>query len=483
VSTSAVGTAFDRRLLGTNIPAWVRPEALADPTFRQQFVASGATVVRMPGGSWSSSYDWLACENGDSNGCYWTWAARPTDFLEFMRATGAEGMWTVSFNGTAQEAAAAVAFFNGAVGDPTTIGVDRNGKDWGTVGTWAQLRADHGNPDPVPVRLWEVGNEVYGAKPDAGASCPSFGWEDVWTCDGDAYVQGDGGHDGFLAFRDAMQAVDPDIAVGAVGVPDPASWGDFGTKVIDGAGSAMDFYVVHDYAFNGEADFGEAMSRPEAVWGAAMAAIRDAFGATATAPVAATEYNLISAIDSDTEAQLTHVMTALYLADTIGQMTTAGVQVANQWNFANGAAENGSDYGMINLETKARYPQFYALAMWSRFGDQLLPVSSGFDATTTLSSYASSDGAGGYTVLTINKTADPVDATVRLDGATGTFDVTADVAGAESSDDASMSFNGVAEPPVDLSSVPSMPLGTMDGSFAHTFDPFSITVLRFTPAG
>jgi hypothetical protein len=482
VATTETGGAFDRRLLGTNVPAWVGPDRLADPDFQQQYIASGATVVRMPGGSWSTYYDWLACENGD-DGCPFTSPARPTDFIGFMRATGAEGMWTASLNGTAQEAAASVAFFNGSVDDTRVIGVDRDGKDWGTVSKWAQLRADHGNPDPVPIRLWEIGNEVYGAKPPASGDCASFGWEDVWTCDGSTYVQGDDEHDGFLAFRDAMRAVDPDISVGAVGVADPSSWSDFGTEVIDDAGSAMDFYIVHDYGFNADTSYEEAMAKPGSTWMPTMQAIRDAFGDATPAPVAVTEYNVISSIDNDTEAQLTHVTTALYVADTIGQMATAGVQIANQWNFANGAAPSGADYGMINIDTLERNPQFYAIAMWSRFGEDLLPVSSGFDSAETLSAYASTDGAGGYTVLAINKTGDPVDATVRLDGATGTFDVAADVAAGASSDADTMSFNGAAPSPADLSTAASVPLGTTDGSFAHTFEPFSITVLRFTPAG
>jgi hypothetical protein len=61
IDVGRVAGPFDRRVLGTNVPAWVRPEKLADPTFQQLAVASGASVVRMPGGSWSSSYDWLAC--------------------------------------------------------------------------------------------------------------------------------------------------------------------------------------------------------------------------------------------------------------------------------------------------------------------------------------------------------------------------------------------------------------------------------------
>jgi hypothetical protein len=55
-------------------------------------------------------------------------------------------MYTINMNGTAQEAAALVAFFNGAVDDDTVIGVDVRGRDWGTVGDWATLRSQNGNP-------------------------------------------------------------------------------------------------------------------------------------------------------------------------------------------------------------------------------------------------------------------------------------------------------------------------------------------------
>jgi hypothetical protein len=125
VSVDGTSTPFDRRVLGTNAPAWISPDRLVDPSFHQEIIDLGATVLRMPGGSWSSEYDWLACEQ--QVGCPWSWAARPSDFVELLTGTGLEGMWTVSFNGTAEEAAALVAFFNGAVDDPKVIGVDRLG--------------------------------------------------------------------------------------------------------------------------------------------------------------------------------------------------------------------------------------------------------------------------------------------------------------------------------------------------------------------
>lgn len=166
---------FDRRLLGTNLPARVGSERLADPGFRQRVVDVGTTVVRMPGGSWSNSYDWAGCENGDMSRCAWSWAAKPSDFIGFLAATGIEGMWTVDVNHTAQEAAALVAFFNGSTDDLRSIGRDRNGQDWGTVARWARLRADHGHPAPQHISLWEVGNEVYGSKSDTDPECADFG--------------------------------------------------------------------------------------------------------------------------------------------------------------------------------------------------------------------------------------------------------------------------------------------------------------------
>lgn len=485
IDVGKVSGTFDRRMLGTNVPAWVRPEKLADPRFQELAVASGASVVRMPGGSWSSSYDWLACENGDADGCFWTWAARPSDFVGFLAATGLEGMWTVSFEGTAQEAAALVAFFNGDVDDTREIGTDRRGTDWGTVGQWASLRAEHGHPEPQRVQLWEVGNEVFGAKRDtAGGSCYEFGWEDVWTCDGEEYVHGNDDHDGFLAYRTAMQAVDPSIEVGAVGVSAPDAWGGFGIEVIEGTAGAMDFYILHDYPFSSDTDVDSILEQPQRSWpwlADAVTPTLEAAGA-AEVPVAVTEYGWISTIDADTEAKLSRAVNALYIADLIGQMAASGVRIANQWNFGNGAGSTGADYGMVNLEDDSRYPQYYALAMWARFGTDLLEVSSGIDGATTLSVYAAATPDGGITVLAVNKTGDDVEARLRLDGATGPYRVTADVAAADSVDATSMTFNGEADPPVDLAQVASLPVGDATGSLTYAFEPYSITVLHLTPA-
>ena len=394
----AVSVRFDRRLLGTNVPAWIGPERLADPGFRSETVASGATVLRMPGGSWSNAYDWLGCETGDEDRCFWTWAARPSDFIDFLQATELDGMWTVSINETAQAAAAAVAFFNGDVDDATVIGVDRDGVDWETVGSWASLRAAGGNPDPQRIDLWEVGNEVYGGKPGSGGDeCADFGWEDVWTCDGSEYVAGTDDHDGFLQIREAMIAVDPTIEVGAVGVGEPGGWSDWGNEVIDGTRDALDFYVVHDYGFDSSPTPTDALERPAALWPGLLSATNEAL--PGDVPIAVTEYNLVSFEEGDTGRTMTASLNALFIADSIGQLARNGASMANQWNLANGVAANGTDYGMIDLDDGTRRPQFTALQAWSSAGTELFDAAVGDD---DLRVYPTRHEDGRWTVIAIS---------------------------------------------------------------------------------
>lgn len=393
------GRPIDRRVLGTNVPAWLGPDLLSNPAFIGLVRTSGVTLLRMPGGSWSNSYDWSACENSDDTRCYWTWAARPTDFANLMRATGLPGLWTVSINETAQSAAAAVAFFNGGVDDNRVIGVDRNGVDWGTVGIWARLRSTHGNALPVPVALWEVGNEVFGGRPDkGGAQCVSFGWEDVWTCDGTAYVHGDDRHDGYRAIRQAMTAVDPSIKVGAVGVADPSSWSDWGNEVIQAAGDELDFYTVHQYGFDTSPDDDAALARATELWPEVIRGARSALAADV--PVAVTEYNLVASQSGDADRSMTRAVNALFIADTIGQLMTSGVTIANQWNVANGATDGGTDYGMVDAADLSTFPQFHAMALWSQTGDALLAVEG--DGLDSMHVYPTRRDDGAIVIMLIN---------------------------------------------------------------------------------
>jgi len=468
---------FEPALLGTNVPAWLGRGLVDDPVLRTRLDALAPTILRMPGGSWSNHYDWLSCERGAP--CPWSGVLTPADYADLLAATGAEGMWTVNVNGTAQEAAALVAYFNGNVADDRPLGTDRTGRDWGTVGEWARARAAAGHPDPVPVRWWEIGNEIYAGRGDGDDACVEWAWEESWTCDGTEYVHGDGVHDGFVAFRDAMKAVDPTILVGAVGVENPGEWGDWGYEVLD-ATSTMDLYIVHDYAFAGAPEVADALQRPPQAW---PAITRRAVAPADAAPLlAVTEHNLVAVQDEDDDALMTRGLNALYLADTIGQMALHGVAVANHWNFANGPADNGTDYGLVDVATGHRHPAYFSAVLWRRFGDELLVTESDLDPVVTLSTYAARVEDGGYTVLAVNKTGTEIEATIELERATGRHRVHADVLAFPSPTATELTFNGSSTPSDDLTD-PPIELGEAGDRLTHIFAPWSVTLLRFEPIG
>lgn len=490
IEANGVVTPVDSRLLGTNLPAWLGPGSFASTTFRARADASGVSLIRMPGGSWSNAYDWLACENGDDSGCYWTWASRPSDFINFVRAAGRPGLYTVNPNDTSKKAAALVAFFNSRITDTTPIGVDIRGTDWYTAGHWAQLRAAHGNPEPLGVRLWEIGNEVYGGKPGSGGSqCLPWGWEDVWTCDGTEYVLGVGSgssrHEGYLEFRAAMRAVDPAILVGAVGVPFSATWNNWGNEVIAAAGDNLDFYVIHQYAYFLPPSYAAALAEPQFTWRQILSDVNEAFDTHAggrRAPIAVTEYNLFSTWNQDNSQMMTRAVNLLFIADTLGQIIQNGVAMANQWDLSNGGPSgNGADYGLLGGggDGFTRYPQYYAFPLWARFGSQMLPVTSTFSAASQLSVYAGRVNSSTLSLLAINKTGNPVTATIHLADAPAIIGGSADVASATSLNATSVTFNDVSNPSHSLSNAPPLPLGSTGNPVNYTFAPNSVTLLRF----
>lgn len=491
IDTTGPLAPIDPRVLGTNLPAWLNPNRLSDPTFQSRAIASGTTVMRLPGGSWSNYYDWLACERAGQGidpaaECYWPWAARPTDFIDFLQATGHTAMYTVNQNGTAQESAALVAFFNGDVNDTRAIGVDVRGRDWGLVSDWARLRRDNGNPEPLGITLWEVGNEIYGGKSGMGKDCVAWGWEDVWTCDGIEYVNGINSgperRDGYLKFRAAMRAVDSTILVGAVGVPDQRAWNNWGNEVIAEAGDVMDFYSIHAYAYSSSpASDTEILAQPQSVWPDTMADIRaalDEHAAGRRVPIAVTEYNLFAMQEQDTDHLMDRAVNALFIADTIGQMMTYGVAMANQWDFAHGEGDAPTGYGLIRTDTFAFSPTYFVFPLWSRFGATMLPVTSSLPADTTLSVYAGKVDATTVSLLAINKTDQPIMAEIQLDGIDSVTGGSIDILQAESLESRDVTFNGVSAPADDLSDALPTTLANLGNPLSYTFAPYTITLLR-----
>lgn len=502
IQTSGTMTPVNPSILGSNLPAWLGPQRLENATFRARTRASGIRLLRLPGGSWSNAYGWLSCEMGqDQPGaqpCYWRWAARPTDFIAFLRAAGAEGLWVVNPNGTSKEAAALVAFFNGRVDDNRPIGVDIRGADWYTVGHWAQLRAAHGNPEPVGIRFWEFGNEVYGGKPSTGgALCQSWGWEDVWTCDGTEYVLGKGSgsarHEGYLEFRAAMRAVDPTIWIGAVGYEEPGdpnnpgwwNYNNWGIKAISAAGASLDFYSIHPYPYfqppaNNASGYAEILARPQSQFREIRADLDAAFDAFANgrrAPVAVTEYNLVSVQEQDNAQLMTRAVNALFLADAIGQAIQRGYALFNQWDLANGRAGNGTEYGLMHEDNNYyRAPQYYAFPLWARFGGVMLPVTTTLNAATQASVYAGRVNSTTLSVLVINKMATGITATLAVEEGTilrgRVYEVRAASPSAQS-----VTYNGVSTPSDALDEPPTL-VNAAQGQLTLVLAPWSITLVH-----
>jgi len=176
--------------------------------------------VRWPGGNFVSGYDWRdGIGARDSrpprwNRAWggWEWNDFGTDeFLRFCEATGTEPYICVnSGEGNATEAAAWVEYCNGPVDS-----------------RWGSVRAANGHPDPYKVRIWGIGNEIYGGWQLGHLNATHYGIKAV-------------------EFARAMRAVDPSVELIGVGV-EGAGWGDWNREVCRIAGSEFDWLSVHYY--------------------------------------------------------------------------------------------------------------------------------------------------------------------------------------------------------------------------------------------
>ena len=509
-------TPFSPYMLGSNLPAWLGNWRLISTTFQARTKAAGLRLLRLPGGSWSNRYGWLSCELGaDQPGAepcaenWETWAAKPSDFIAFLKATNTEGLWVVNPNSTAKEAAALVAFFNGYITDTRIIGTDIRGTDWYTVGHWARLRASKGYTDPVPIKFWEFGNEVYASKPSHATPssqglCQSGGavWEETWTCDGNEYVHGaisgTKTFEGYLAFRQAMQDVDPQVQLIAAGFEYPgtpadtqAQWQTYagwGSRIISAAGAALDAYGIHPYFyFRLPRAMRHILDAPQWGWPYIADKLQGAFTAYGNGhqpPIAVTEFNLVSLQDMDGDKWMTRAVNMLFLADAIGAAAKHGVSLFAQWDLANGFASNGTEYGLMHAEDGFyRAPQYYVYPLWSRFGTHMLAVTSTAHPGTQLSVYAGRVDSETISLLAINKAEAPLTATILVSGfgplLSGlAYEVRANSLGAQS-----VLYNGQSNPSDDLTSAPPAAFSASGQVVTRVLPPLSVSLFHFKGRG
>ncbi|MES1207195.1 MAG: hypothetical protein ABUS79_14760, partial [Pseudomonadota bacterium] len=258
------------------------------PTTPDLLKAAGVTSLRYPGGSYADAYHWeshtatfVPTSNSSNNTIYVAPDADFGHFVSLLKNAGANAMITVNYGmnstatgpGSPQEAAAWVAYANGSPTSTTPIGKDTTDAtvDYQTVGYWAGLRAadplpvDDGknflrisHPDPVGIRNWEIGNELYGNgyyygscgwEPDMHLPYPSLAPLTMCTNRTKAAALSPTAYGTAVkAFAAAMKAVDPTIKVGAIAHWPYNEYADWNGAVLPQACTSIDFVVNHWYA-------------------------------------------------------------------------------------------------------------------------------------------------------------------------------------------------------------------------------------------
>jgi alpha-N-arabinofuranosidase len=176
-------------------------------------------LVRWPGGNFSSGYHW---EDGVGplsqrpRRFDMAWMAEEPnffgtdEFIDWCRLIGAEPFIVVNAgNGTPEEAARWVEYCN------------LNGATH-----YASLRRKYGHEEPYRVRLWGIGNELYGE------------WQIGFCRDGSECARRT------LEFANEMRKVDPSIELVAVGCEDP----EWNMEMVKEAGKCFDYLSIHYYA-------------------------------------------------------------------------------------------------------------------------------------------------------------------------------------------------------------------------------------------
>ncbi|MEM2940817.1 MAG: alpha-L-arabinofuranosidase C-terminal domain-containing protein [Thermoproteota archaeon] len=178
-------------------------------------------LVRWPGGNFSSGYHWkdgVGPVSQRPKRYDMAWGAEEPnffgtdEFIEWCKLVGTEPFIVVNAgNGTPEEAAQWVEYCNSA-------------RDTCN----ASLRHRYGHKEPYGVKLWGIGNELYGE------------WQIGFCKDGSECARRT------VEYANEMLKVDPNIELVAVGCEDP----EWNLEMIKGAGKYFDYLSIHIYIFD-----------------------------------------------------------------------------------------------------------------------------------------------------------------------------------------------------------------------------------------
>ena len=493
---------------GTNASFFVHPYYL-----NAQLASRGSQAtefMRFPGGIAAQDWGWASCELSPTPGavtygtpCYpadkrnleTNPLIRTSEFFKWANSMGTDQLViTLNANATMKENAALLAFANGTVGDTTVIGVDQLGVNWQTVGFWAQKRVDAGVVAPMGIKTWEFGNETMGGKGLPG--CLSFGWETVWTCSSVEFYEGIGSgatrRNGYAETKTLLKSIDPTIMLGI-----PGTQGELNTDnpwmqpLFNRAGTDIDFLIVHTYYQyapppNTPAGNATILAFPQVKLSELdqqLAFLESNAGITRKTPVLMSEYGLTSEGWQEREGmRLNQIMNAMMIGDSIGQMGINDRFIGSNQFTMYYDYSFGNEFGLMgfkdaNYQDAYRYPTYYAMALWKRFGTSIKSVATTFNASTDLSVYAGQKN-GNTTLMVINKTNTPKTATVSIDGKVVNSEY-ADTFVGTNINDTLPTYNGKVAPTDNFSDAPGITTNRGGAtSYNRTFPAASITLLE-----
>jgi len=203
-------------------------------------------LLRYPGGNFASGYHWQdgvgprekrrttfnrAWNQPEPN------HVGTDEFMAYCKAVGCEPFICVNAgDGTPEEAAAWVEYCNGAA-----------------AARFGRLRADNGHPEPYNVRVWQIGNEIWG------------NWQ-IGHCSREEYAER------YERFYKAMKAADPTIHIIACG--QDLRWNE---PLVTRKGPLIESVSIHSLMGGGLRNTGDALAAYESLmaYPTAYAAVLD----------------------------------------------------------------------------------------------------------------------------------------------------------------------------------------------------------------
>lgn len=338
-------------LFGINTALW--DNDLLDSRTVAYVKSANHKVLRYPGGLRADDDHWqevLAKKD---------FRVDTDEFLEFCKETGDEAMFTVNFGkGTPQEAADWVRYVNQKKG--------------------------------AKVRLWEVGNELYGD------------WHPQHTTGEDYGKRA-------AAFIKAMKEADPTILVAVVWVLDGA----WNKEVMEATKDLADGVIIHHYPqHSGEENDQALLAAPQSL-DEIIPRVRQQlkeYGAAGKAyQIWLTEWN---SVDFKPGPQTLGLINGLFAADYLGMLARYNIDQADYWDVHNNVTEQGGDYGYLSRSgaqdgDDVPRPSYHAFKLASESLRGRLAECKTKDADgeveNQVSCYLSDKPGGGKTLLLVNK--------------------------------------------------------------------------------